>query len=120
MLTIFSKYSLTSAEKVLNQFGLEPIALGPKEGLALINGTQFMAAFGVKVVDRLSNVLKHADITGAMMIEGLMGSIKPFSPELHQLRPYTGNKHVAQTILNLLKDSEIVNSHHLLDSYPTL
>ncbi|MFT4855643.1 MAG: histidine ammonia-lyase [Algoriphagus sp.] len=102
---------ITSAEKVLNQFGLEPIALGPKEGLALINGTQFMAAFGVKVVDRLSNVLKHADITGAMMIEGLMGSIKPFSPELHQLRPYTGNKHVAQTILNLLKDSEIVNSH---------
>jgi histidine ammonia-lyase len=102
---------ITSAKKVLNHFGLEPIALGPKEGLALINGTQFMAAFGVKVVDRLSNVLKHADITGAMMIEGLMGSIKPFSPELHQLRPYTGNKHVAQTILNLLKDSEIVNSH---------
>lgn len=102
---------VTSAKKVLNHFGLEPIALGPKEGLALINGTQFMAAFGVKVVDRLSNVLKHADITGAMMIEGLMGSIKPFSPELHQLRPYTGNKHVAQTILNLLKDSEIVNSH---------
>jgi histidine ammonia-lyase len=102
---------VTSAKKVLNHFGLEPIALGPKEGLALINGTQFMAAFGVKVVDRLSNVLKHADITGAMMIEGLMGSIKPFSPELHQLRPYIGNKHVAQTILNLLKDSEIVNSH---------
>jgi histidine ammonia-lyase len=102
---------ITGAKKVLNHFGLEPIALGPKEGLALINGTQFMAAFGVKVVDRLSNVLKHADITGAMMIEGLMGSIKPFSPELHQLRPYTGNKHVAQTILNLLKDSEIVNSH---------
>lgn len=102
---------VTSAKKVLNHFGLEPIALGPKEGLALINGTQFMAAFGVKVVDRLSNVLKHADITGAMMIEGLMGSIKPFSPELHQLWPYIGNKHVAQTILNLLKDSEIVNSH---------
>jgi histidine ammonia-lyase len=70
-----------------------------------------MAAFGVTVVDRLSNVLRNADITGAMMIEGLMGSIKPFSPELHELRPYTGNKHVAQTILNLLKDSEIVNSH---------
>jgi histidine ammonia-lyase len=102
---------VTSASKALNHFGLESLALGPKEGLALINGTQFMAAFGVKVVDRLSNVLKNADITGAMMIEGLMGSIKPFSPELHELRPYIGNKHVAQTILNLLKDSEIVNSH---------
>lgn len=98
-------------QKVLNHFSKSPISLGPKEGLALINGTQFMAAFGVKVVDRLSNVLKHADITGAMMIEGLMGSVKPFSPELHQLRPYIGSKHVAQTILNLLWESEIVNSH---------
>jgi histidine ammonia-lyase len=65
----------------------------------------------VKVVERLHNLLTHASITGAMMIEGLMGSVKPFSPELHQLRPYSGNRHVAQTILNLLKDSEIVNSH---------
>lgn len=102
---------IISAGKALHHFNMKPLALGPKEGLALINGTQFMAAFGVTVVDRLSNVLRNADITGAMMIEGLMGSIKPFSPELHELRPYTGNKHVAQTILNLLKDSEIVNSH---------
>lgn len=99
------------SKKVLEHFNLAPLHLGPKEGLALINGTQFMAAFGVKVVDRLHNVLQHADITGAMMIEGLMGSTKPFSPELHQLRPYPGNKHTAQTILNLLNDSEIVSSH---------
>lgn len=99
------------AEKALQASNLSPIQLGPKEGLALINGTQFIAAFGVTVVDRLHNVLTHADITGAMMIEGLMGSIKPFSPELHQLRPYPGNKHTAQTILNLLHESEIVHSH---------
>ncbi len=99
------------SKKVLDQFGLSPLHLGPKEGLALINGTQFIAAFGVTVVDRLHNVLQHADITGAMMIEGLMGSIKPFSPELHQLRPFPGNKHTAQTILNLLHESEIVSSH---------
>lgn len=102
---------ITPAKNVLNHFGLTPLSLGPKEGLALINGTQFMAAFGVQVVDRLSNVLKNADITGAMMIEGLKGSIKPFSAELHNLRPYVGSKHVAQSMLNLLKDSEIVNSH---------
>jgi histidine ammonia-lyase len=101
---------LTSAE-VLKQRGLEPLDLGPKEGLALINGTQFIAAFGVKVLERFHNILAHADITGAMMLEGLMGSIKPFSAELHELRPYAGNQHVAQNILNLLKDSEIVNSH---------
>lgn len=105
------KGAIISAEKALQSYHLSPIQLGPKEGLALINGTQFIAAFGVKVVDRLHNVLTHADMTGAMMIEGLMGSIKPFSAELHQLRPYPGNKHTAQTILNLLHESEIVNSH---------
>ncbi|MBC6365872.1 histidine ammonia-lyase [Algoriphagus sp. AK58] len=98
-------------DTVLAQFDKKPLHLGPKEGLALINGTQFMAAHGVKVVERLHNLLTHSSITGAMMIEGLMGSVKPFSSELHQLRPYSGNKHVAQTILNLLKDSEIVASH---------
>ncbi|WP_296702165.1 histidine ammonia-lyase [Algoriphagus sp.] len=102
---------IVPSSKVLEHFNLQPLHLGPKEGLALINGTQFIAAFGVKVVDRLHNILQHADITGAMMIEGLMGSIKPFSAELHQLRPFPGNKHVAQTILNLLHESEIVNSH---------
>ncbi len=102
---------ITSAKKVLDLFSKHPLTLGPKEGLALINGTQFMAAHGVKIVDRLHNLLTHASITGAMMIEGLMGSIKPFTAELHQLRPFKGNQHVAQTILNLLHDSEIVNSH---------
>jgi histidine ammonia-lyase len=102
---------IQKAETVLSQFGVNPLQLGPKEGLALINGTQFMAAHGVLVVDRLHNLLTHANITGAMMIEGLMGSVKPFSQELHQLRPFPGNMHVAQTILNLLHDSEIVASH---------
>jgi histidine ammonia-lyase len=102
---------IVASSIALKRFNLEALHLGPKEGLALINGTQFIAAFGVTVVDRLHNVLQHADITGAMMIEGLMGSIKPFSAELHQLRPYPGNKHTAQTILNLLHESEIVNSH---------
>jgi|AntRauMFilla1563_2_1112583.scaffolds.fasta_scaffold00867_4 histidine ammonia-lyase len=105
------KGELISSQKALAIFQKEALELSPKEGLALINGTQFMAAFGVKVVDRLSNVLRNADITGAMMIEGLMGSIKPFSPELHQLRAFPANKHVAQTIQNLLQGSEIVNSH---------
>ncbi len=108
---VYFKGEITPTQKALNYFGKIPLSLGPKEGLALINGTQFMAAYGVKVVDRLNNLLVHADITGAMMLEGLMGSVKPFSAELHQLRPFTGNRHVAQTILNLIYESEIVNSH---------
>ncbi|SDA83619.1 histidine ammonia-lyase [Algoriphagus alkaliphilus] len=105
------KGTIQKAGEILEKLDKSPLQLGPKEGLALINGTQFMAAFGVKIVDRLHNLLTHANITGAMMIEGLMGSIKPFTAELHQLRPFVGNQHVAQTILNLLHESEIVNSH---------
>ncbi len=108
---VFFKGKVERMDIVLGHFDKKPLHLGPKEGLALINGTQFMAAHGVKVVQRLHNLLTHASITGAMMIEGLMGSVRPFSAELHQLRPYSGNRHVAQTILNLLKDSEIVAFH---------
>ena len=105
------KGEIISTAKLFQQLDLEPIHLGPKEGLALINGTQFIAAFGVMVVDRFYNILAHADITGAMMLEGLLGSTKPFNADLHQLRPYAGNQHVAQSILNLLHESEIVHSH---------
>jgi len=108
---IHYKGEIIPTSKLFQDFQLEPNHLGPKEGLALINGTQFIAAFGVKVLERFYNILAHADITGAMMLEGLLGSVKPFSAELHELRPYAGNQHVAQTILNLLHDSEIVHSH---------
>ncbi|MBM3169702.1 MAG: aromatic amino acid lyase, partial [Bacteroidetes bacterium] len=60
---------------------------------------------------RLHGLLSQASLTGALMVEGLLGSIAPFAPELHQLRPYVGNLHVAQTLHLLLKDSEIVASH---------
>jgi len=91
--------------------GLSPLALGPKEGLALINGTQFIAAHAIKVVERLQHCLRHADIIGAMMLEGLQGSIKPFFKELHELRPFKGNQHVAGRIRTLLQGSEILEDH---------
>lgn len=96
---------------VLQAFNLQPLALGAKEGLALTNGTQFIAAHAVQVVQRFQNLLANANIAGALMLEGLMGSGKPFLDELHQLRPYKGNQHVAATIRNLLHESEIVVSH---------
>jgi len=100
-----------ASEEFLKQEQLDSIQLGPKEGLGLINGTQFIAAFAVKVTEKLQNVLDHADISAAMMIEGLLASVKPFSRDLHELRPYDGNRHVAARIRILLKDSEIVHSH---------
>lgn len=96
---------------VLQEYNMEPIHLGAKEGLALINGTQFMAAHGVKAVVEMNRLMNNADLIATLMIEGLNGSIKPFYTELHQLRPYKGNTFVASTIFNLLKGSEILKSH---------
>ena len=90
---------------------IDPLLLGPKEGLALINGTQFIAAHAVMVVDRLHNCLSTADIIGAMMIEALLGSVKPFEAALHQIRPFPGNIHVAHRMRRLLDESEILHSH---------
>ena len=97
--------------ELFSKTGLNPITLGPKEGLALINGTQFILAHGVLVVEKLHSCLQQADIIGAMMIEGLQGSIKPFFKELHELRPFKGNQHVAGRMRTLLKGSEILEDH---------
>jgi len=97
--------------QVLKQEGLSPIALGPKEGLALINGTQFMAAFGVMITHKLKSCLDHADIIGAMSIEGLLGSPKPFVKRLHQIRPHQGAIIVAKRISTLLEDSGFIAYH---------
>ncbi len=105
------KSKVTDASEVLAKEGMKSLHLGPKEGLALINGTQFMASFAIKIVEKMHNILLNADIVGAMMVEGLLGSVKPFAPELHELRPYKGNIHVASTIRELLRDSEVVASH---------
>lgn len=90
---------------------MKPVDLGPKEGLALINGTQFMAAHAILLLEKLQNCLDHADIIAAMNLEAMMGSIKPFDEELHQLRPHSGGIYVALRMRMLLSHSEIVKSH---------
>ena len=99
------------AAEVLRQEGLEPVVLGPKEGLALINGTQFILAFATRAVARLHNALEAADVIGAMSLEGLMGTAKPFDPRLHAIRPFAGNQLVAHRLDALLRGSEIMASH---------
>lgn len=108
---VFHQGERTSSAKVLEQYGLSAIVLGPKEGLALINGTQFILAFAVKAIQRLSNALDLADLIGAMSLEGLTGSKRPFDARLHQLRPYKGTKLVAYRLSALLEGSAINNSH---------
>jgi histidine ammonia-lyase len=97
--------------EVLEEYGLSPVTLGPKEGLALINGTQFILAYAVKAVERLHYCLEAADIIGAMSLEALTGTKAPFDERLHRLRPFAGSRLVAQRLRHLLKDSAIMQSH---------
>ena len=96
---------------VFRQTGMKPVSLGPKEGLALINGTQFILSFAIKAVERMHHCLEAADIIGAMSLEALTGTKAPFDERLHKLRPFKGAQLVAQRLCTLLYDSEIMQSH---------
>jgi len=100
-----------AAAAVLSKYNKAPVSLGPKEGLALINGTQFILAFATKAVQRMHNALEIADLVGALSLEGLMGSARPFDERLHQLRAFPGCMYVAGHLRSLLENSEILNAH---------
>lgn len=108
---VFWNGQIVPTADALTHFGISRVSLSAKEGLALINGTQFMAAHGVHAVNEMSRILNNADLIATLMVEGLNGSIKPFYKELHELRPYKGNVFVASTIYNLLEGSAILQSH---------
>lgn len=99
------------AETVLKNHKLKPFSLHAKEGLALINGTQFILAHAIKAVSKLEYLLDLADLIAAMSLEGFQGSLAPFKEELHELRPFTGNKKVAKRIRSLLNNSQNSDSH---------
>jgi len=99
------------AGEVLQKFDKKSIQLGAKEGLALINGTQFIAAYSVWGLQRMHNCLDVADIIGAMSLEGVLGSTAPFHPKLHEIRPFAGSIYVANRLRKLLEGSEMVASH---------
>ena len=97
--------------EMMLQESVEPLRLGPKEGLALINGTQFILAYGLSGLARMHNCLEAADIIGAMSLESLTGTKAPFDERLHRLRPFNGNQLVAQRLRLLLNNSGIMQSH---------
>ncbi len=99
------------AGDALARFGIEPVTLGPKEGLALINGTQFMAAYAALIVVRARRLVKHVDVVATMSLEGLEGSVDPFDKRLHELRPHIGSVEAAENVRRMMADSEILESH---------
>ena len=100
-----------TTKEVYQELNLEPIELGAKEGLALINGTQFILAHAILGVYRMKNALENADLIGSLMLDALKGSVSPFRKELHTIRPFKGTKTVAKNIRKYLKGSEIPASH---------
>ena len=100
-----------SAAKLLKEHELEPLDLHAKEGLALINGTQFILSHAITALTKMRYLLDLADMTGAMSIEGMQGSSSPFRKELHQVRAFAGNIEVAARIRAFLKGSQNVASH---------
>ncbi|MFC4723218.1 histidine ammonia-lyase [Geojedonia litorea] len=103
--------NIVPAIDILNKHRLEPIQLQAKEGLALINGTQFILAHAILGLNKMAYLLDLADVAGAMSIEGYQGSASPFKDALHQIRPFKGNLKVAKRMRMLFKDSENITSH---------
>ncbi len=99
------------SREALAKAGLRPVVLQAKEGLALINGTQAIGAVGVPALLRAEELCDVADLAGAMTLEGLMGSHKPFLSRIHEVRPQPGQVEVAAHLRRLLAGSEIVRAH---------
>ncbi len=100
-----------AARPALAAAGLEPLRLEAKEGVSLINGTQFMAAVGCLAVADGESVLDSADLIGAMSIEGLKASVGPFQDRIQLLRPIPGQLHTARHVRAATEGSEIMLSH---------
>ncbi|MDP5170943.1 MAG: histidine ammonia-lyase [Bacteroidia bacterium] len=107
------------AAAVLAEAGLEPLTLGAKEGLALLNGTQFMLAYGVHVALWAEHLADLADQVAALSLDGFDGLLEPFSEEIHAVRPHPGQIDTAARIRQLLVDSEIAlgSKTHVQDPY---
>lgn len=107
------------AKYVLEAHGLKPISLKPKEGLALINGTQMITSLGAEAVERALAIAQQADIIAALTLEVLKGTTKAFDSDIHALRPHPGQIEVAQRFRSLLDSdhhpSQIAESHRFCD-----
>jgi histidine ammonia-lyase len=106
-----------SGSKALRKSGLKPIKLEAKEGLSLINGTQFMTSIAALSLIRIKKIIEYADYIATASIECIGGRREPFQPEIHRVRPYRGQINSAHNILNLLKKSKMEKNQRVQDPY---
>lgn len=104
---------------LMSELNWQPIKLQSKEGLALLNGTQFMSAYGVYILLRSYKLEALADIVGAISLDAFDGRIEPFHDAVHQVRPHKGQIDTARRIRNILADSELISQYkaHVQDPY---
>jgi histidine ammonia-lyase len=105
------EWSETDGKYALEKFGWQPLTLEAKEGLALINGTQAITAFGLWGVLQAHNLVRSADVIGAITHEGLLGSLTPFDERIQAVRNHSGQQTVAANFRKILRNSPIVESH---------
>ncbi len=98
------------AGRALESMGLEPVSLAPKEGVALVNGTQMMTACAALAVHRARLLCRTADIAGALTLEVLRGRSEAFHPRLHRLRPHPGQTASAANVVRLVGGSALLGS----------
>ena len=108
-----------NSKNILQQFNWEPITLESKEGLALLNGTQFMSAYGTYILMNAKKMSYFADLIGAVSLEGFDGRIEPFNELIHNIRPHKGQIETAQRIVTFLENSQIIAQpkSHVQDPY---
>jgi len=108
-----------TGEEILQQFGWAKINLQSKEGLALLNGTQFMSAYGIYNLLKAHKLSYLADLIGAISLEAFDGRIEPFNELVHLVRPYRGQLKTAERLREFLEDSELIaqEKQHVQDPY---
>jgi len=108
-----------NGEEILKYFKWKPIKLKAKEGLALLNGTQFMSAYGIYLTLKSARLSYFADLIGTLSLEAFDGIKAPFNPLIHLIRPHSGQIKTAERILEFLKGSELIEQPkaHVQDPY---
>lgn len=116
---VFMNGNRISAKQMLEEKGWETITLKSKEGLALLNGTQFMSSYGVYILLKTSKLSQLADVIGAVSLEGFDGRIDPFNNLIHIVRPHKGQVNTAVYISQILEGSELIKQpkKHVQDPY---
>ncbi|MBR5073545.1 MAG: histidine ammonia-lyase [Bacteroidales bacterium] len=116
---VLYKGKVRPSAEVWKELGWEPIRLQSKEGLALLNGTQFMSAHAVWAILNSIRLSKWADYIGAMSLDAYDGRIEPFLPLTHQLRPHRGQIKTGKRFIEILEGSELINraKEHVQDPY---